>query len=772
MTPGDRLFSVKASDRLDYRLVASIYRAGYSRIPVWDDARTQIVGLLFAKDLMLIEPRTRTPVITVVHFFGRQHVNSVEDEDTLDEVLRVFGATRQHFAIVRSVDASGPGDPVYRVAGVITLEDVTEEIIGEEVLDEFDVFRPQQPACPSGAAGASASGATAGGHRRGDGSARAGDATLVDIATGGAPGSGFGTHADADVSAGAAGSASHAAEHAYFLDTGFGMRPSEREARTNAAIRRLYAVTQAGDGSSGGDDACAHGVNNDMSYSETQGLAAHLLTNVPAFVPESAGGSGGHFDFDSVRRLVQRCAIVDVIAAPRKPAPGLALAARWARAAAAGGRGGDGLRLVLGVGAQVDPTTFGQDYIPAILNGTVAAAAAADRVSGCGGAGGVSGAGVGLSNTPSAALPKRGAGATPTPPVPAAATAPWGAAAACTLPQSAGSAPLPAAPASDPCALFTRGQLATACFVVLEGEMEVRSGADCIRCTVGPWDVLAEGALTQPEGSYRADFTATPLSPVVRAVRISKMAYDSARLATLACAVSGDHSSGDSAEGAAGGGEPAAVPLHLRSHPRGLSGAEDAGFPSPSAFASTAFHMQDVARRASAAMAASGAVGSGWGQFGRASGHPAPPPPPPRQPQQLLPRHRGAPSSGSDEPMVERWLAERSTTALPPSPFSKTADELFPPVPVKYEQHKQHTARLQALRTARAESSAAAEAGLPGGPPTGALPGAGGPLPGSRSDGASDSDPGQRSGVEVAFSQQGGGEGRGFEDTMRLAGAE
>jgi len=271
----------------------------------------------------------------------------------------------------------------------------------------------------------------------------------------------------------------------------------------------------------------------------------------------------------------------------------------------------------------------------------------------------------------------------------------------------------------------------------------------------------------------------------VRAVRISKMAYDAARLATLAYAAGGDQRSGDSAEGAEGAGERAAVPLHLRSsHPRALSGGEDAGFPSPSAFASTAFHMQDVARRASAAMAASGAAGggsSGWAQFARGSGHPAPPPPP-RHPQQQpqLPRHHGAPSSGSDEPMVERWLAERSTTALPPSPFSKTADELFPPVPVKYEQH---TARLQALRTARAESSAAAEAGLPDGPPAGALPGAGG-LPATRADAAAGvalpsrsifdgaSEPGQRSHVEVAFAQQGGSGGHGFDDTTRLAGAE
>jgi metal transporter CNNM len=54
MTPIQQVFAVCSSDRLDYATIAAIFRTGFSRIPVWaDDRRTEIVGMLYAKDLMV-----------------------------------------------------------------------------------------------------------------------------------------------------------------------------------------------------------------------------------------------------------------------------------------------------------------------------------------------------------------------------------------------------------------------------------------------------------------------------------------------------------------------------------------------------------------------------------------------------------------------------------------------------------------------------------------------------------------------------------------------
>ncbi len=48
--------SLHASDRLDYALMCEVFRAGYSRVPVFHDTEDRVVGLLFLKDLVLITP--------------------------------------------------------------------------------------------------------------------------------------------------------------------------------------------------------------------------------------------------------------------------------------------------------------------------------------------------------------------------------------------------------------------------------------------------------------------------------------------------------------------------------------------------------------------------------------------------------------------------------------------------------------------------------------------------------------------------------------------
>lgn len=265
MTPASRMFAVKSSDRLDYNLMAQIFRAGYSRVPVWSDDLTRIVGLLYSKDLMLIEPRACTPVITVVYFFNRQHINVVDEEDRLDAVLRIFSQTRQHFAIVRTVDNSGEGDPTYKIAGVVSMEDIVEEIIGAEIVDEYDAFRSSQHAL----------------------------------------------HPATDTST-------------QPLLHQNGLHPVDTAApqRAEAAIYRLHEATAA---AAGVVESDGRGINNDLTPAEIDGIAAHLLTNVAAFraaaAPADAASTG--LTFETAQLLVQHCRIVEVTRTPPPPPSGI-----------------------------------------------------------------------------------------------------------------------------------------------------------------------------------------------------------------------------------------------------------------------------------------------------------------------------------------------------------------------------------------------------------------------------------------------------------------
>lgn len=54
--------------------------------------------------------------------------------------LFIFSKGKSHLAIVQRVNNEGEGDPFYEVLGIVTLEDVIEEIIKSEILDETDLY--------------------------------------------------------------------------------------------------------------------------------------------------------------------------------------------------------------------------------------------------------------------------------------------------------------------------------------------------------------------------------------------------------------------------------------------------------------------------------------------------------------------------------------------------------------------------------------------------------------------------------------------------------
>ena len=129
MSAGDVMVAAPNIDRLDIdadydALLMQVIRAGHSRFPVYEGERDNIIGILMAKDLLKLQ---RSPDLHLRRLL-RPPV-FVPESKSLNELLREFRSHRNHLAIV--IDEFGS------VAGLLTIEDVLEEIVGE-IEDEFD----------------------------------------------------------------------------------------------------------------------------------------------------------------------------------------------------------------------------------------------------------------------------------------------------------------------------------------------------------------------------------------------------------------------------------------------------------------------------------------------------------------------------------------------------------------------------------------------------------------------------------------------------------
>ena len=97
----------------------------HSRFPVFSGERENIIGFLLAKDLLKLQ---RAPELNIRALL--RPAMFVPESKGLNDLLREFRANRNHLAIV--IDEFG------RVAGLVTIEDVLEQIVGE-IEDEFDI---------------------------------------------------------------------------------------------------------------------------------------------------------------------------------------------------------------------------------------------------------------------------------------------------------------------------------------------------------------------------------------------------------------------------------------------------------------------------------------------------------------------------------------------------------------------------------------------------------------------------------------------------------
>ncbi len=130
MTAGDVMVAAPRMDLININapyeeLLHVIIDTAHSRFPVYEDQKENIIGILLAKDLLKLQ---RAPELNIRALL--RSVAFVPESKGLNDLLREFRGNRNHLAIV--IDEFG------RVAGLVTIEDVLEQIVGE-IEDEFDI---------------------------------------------------------------------------------------------------------------------------------------------------------------------------------------------------------------------------------------------------------------------------------------------------------------------------------------------------------------------------------------------------------------------------------------------------------------------------------------------------------------------------------------------------------------------------------------------------------------------------------------------------------
>ncbi|TGZ78448.1 DUF21-domain-containing protein [Ascodesmis nigricans] len=132
MTPISDVFTMSTDTVLDEKTMDKILSAGYSRIPIHAPGEdTNFVGMLLVKVLITYDPEDckrvgEFPLATLPE--------TREDTSCLD-IINFFQEGKSHMVLVSETPGENSG-----ALGVVTLEDVIEELIGEEIVDESDIY--------------------------------------------------------------------------------------------------------------------------------------------------------------------------------------------------------------------------------------------------------------------------------------------------------------------------------------------------------------------------------------------------------------------------------------------------------------------------------------------------------------------------------------------------------------------------------------------------------------------------------------------------------
>jgi CBS domain containing-hemolysin-like protein len=126
MAPRRVVKMVSVDDAIGPILLDELHDSGHSRFPVYGETQDKIVGTLYLRDLIDAKHGGK------VHSAMQKKVYYVHEDETLYHVLHAFIKTKHHlFIVVNSFE---------EYVGIVTIEDVLEQVIGHKIEDEFDKY--------------------------------------------------------------------------------------------------------------------------------------------------------------------------------------------------------------------------------------------------------------------------------------------------------------------------------------------------------------------------------------------------------------------------------------------------------------------------------------------------------------------------------------------------------------------------------------------------------------------------------------------------------
>lgn len=136
MTKIEHVFMLDVNSTMDHETQTKIWKSGRSRIPIFDGDRNNIVSVIYAKDLVLIHPMENVPLKTIISIYGKDF-GKFDADAKLSDVFKYFRAGKYHIAMIYQNEDNNKTNLI----GLLTTEDIVEEIIVDEIYDETEALQ-------------------------------------------------------------------------------------------------------------------------------------------------------------------------------------------------------------------------------------------------------------------------------------------------------------------------------------------------------------------------------------------------------------------------------------------------------------------------------------------------------------------------------------------------------------------------------------------------------------------------------------------------------